>query len=262
IDLKFPHHENEIAQSETCNGKTFANFWVHNEFLNMGKDKMSKSLGNVVLVHDLLKDWDGEVIRLALLKAHYRNELVWSEDLLRESKAQLDKWYRVKANLVAVPKPRLTSLFVIFNKDFSATTFNAIYADLQTPKWFAGFSDLNEYRRYALDEMKRYVDHGEYAEMPKYDEYLIDQALVDNLNILGFLRCDPEDWFRGDATADDLALVERYDAVRAEALAAKERGDKAAMGAAFQQSDAIRDELKASGFVIETGPDGSTLRKA
>lgn len=73
VDLKFPHHENEIAQSCCANGKpTFANFWVHNEFLNMGKDKMSKSLGNVVLVHDLLKEWDGEVIRLALLKARGR----------------------------------------------------------------------------------------------------------------------------------------------------------------------------------------------
>ena len=95
VDLKFPHHENEIAQSCCANDKKiFANYWVHNEFLNMGTEKMSKSLGNVTLVHDLLKEWDGEVIRLALLKAHYRSELNWSEDLLRESKAQLDGWYR------------------------------------------------------------------------------------------------------------------------------------------------------------------------
>ena len=94
VDLKFPHHENEIAQSCCANEEElFANYWVHNEFLNMGSEKMSKSLGNVTLVHDLLKAWDGEVIRLALLKAHYRSELNWSEDLLRESKAQLDRWY-------------------------------------------------------------------------------------------------------------------------------------------------------------------------
>ena len=98
IDLKFPHHENEIAQSECAHGKTMANYWVHNEFLNMGSEKMSKSLGNIKLISDLTKDWDGEVIRLALLKAHYRSELIWSEDLLKESKAQLDGLYRDKAS--------------------------------------------------------------------------------------------------------------------------------------------------------------------
>ncbi len=103
IDLKFPHHENEIAQSECANHAPLARYWVHNEFLNMARtdgksDKMSKSKGNVVLVHDLLEKWDGEVIRLAILKAHYRSELVWSDALLQESKAQLDGWYRQKAN--------------------------------------------------------------------------------------------------------------------------------------------------------------------
>ena len=94
VDLKFPHHENEIAQSQCAHGKIMAHYWVHNEFLNMGDEKMSKSLGNVKLIHDLLEDWDGEVIRLALLKAHYRSELIWTEDLLKESKAQLDGLYR------------------------------------------------------------------------------------------------------------------------------------------------------------------------
>lgn len=107
IDLKFPHHENEIAQSECANHAPLANYWVHNAFLNMGKDKMSKSLGNVQLIHDLLKDWDGEVIRLALLKAHYRSELVWTEDLLKESKAQLDGWYR---QVKAQEEPDITEL--------------------------------------------------------------------------------------------------------------------------------------------------------
>jgi len=88
VDLKFPHHENEIAQSECAHGKTMAKYWVHNNFLNMGSEKMAKSLGNVKLIHELTEDWDGEVIRLALLKAHYRSELIWTEDLLKESKAQ------------------------------------------------------------------------------------------------------------------------------------------------------------------------------
>jgi cysteinyl-tRNA synthetase len=94
IDLKFPHHENEIAQSECAHGKTMARYWVHNNFLNMGAEKMSKSIGNIKLISDILEDWDGEVVRLALLKAHYRSELIWTEDLLEESKAQLDGIYR------------------------------------------------------------------------------------------------------------------------------------------------------------------------
>lgn len=89
IDLKFPHHENERAQSECANGKTFAKYWIHNEFLKIGGDKMSKSLGNTVYIHDLLKDWDGKVIRLALLKSYYRFETTWSFDSLKQSEKTL-----------------------------------------------------------------------------------------------------------------------------------------------------------------------------
>jgi cysteinyl-tRNA synthetase len=93
-DLKFPHHENEIAQSVCCNGnKPLANFWVHNGLLRTDKTKMSKSLGNFVLIKDLLKEYDGEVIRLAILSSHYRQPLIWNNDLLDQSKKTLDKLY-------------------------------------------------------------------------------------------------------------------------------------------------------------------------
>lgn len=98
-DLKFPHHDNERAQSVAHNHANLANYWVHSGFVNMGDSKMSKSEGTVVLAKDLLKKWDGEVIRLALLKSHYRSDLIWSESLLEKSKYQLDRWYRnAKAN--------------------------------------------------------------------------------------------------------------------------------------------------------------------
>lgn len=252
IDLKFPHHENEIAQSETCNGKTFANYWVHNEFLNMGKEKMSKSVGNVVLVHDLLKEWDGEVIRLALLKAHYRNELIWSEDLLRESKMQLDGWYRVKRDIAYMEKPLMTSLFQIFNEDFSRSVFTPILDDLKTPKWLAKFADLNEFRRYAGEEIQNYIEHENFAEMPKRDQYLIDQALVDNLNLLGLLQSDPEVWFRGNATTDDTA---EFDALATARHAARQAKD-------WAEADRIRDEGTARGIVFEDSADGTSWRKA
>ena len=93
-DLKFPHHENEIAQSVCCNGsKPLANYWIHNGLLRTDKAKMSKSLGNFVLIKDLLKEYDGEVIRLAILSSHYRQPLIWSNDLLDQSKKTLDKLY-------------------------------------------------------------------------------------------------------------------------------------------------------------------------
>ncbi len=209
IDLKFPHHENEIAQSECAHGKTMARYWVHNDFLNMGDEKMSKSLGNVKLIHELLEDWDGEVIRLALLKAHYRSELIWTEDLLRESKAQLDGLYRDKAA----------------GRAFSEPDFSKLMDDLNTPETLANLS-------------------------------------IEAASVLGFLEQNPDNWFKGGLDTDRFdQLVADYDQARAEAIAAKEAGDKARMGELFQRSDAIRDELKAEGVVIETGAAGSTWRK-
>ena len=103
-DLRFPHHENEIAQSACAHdGAPLARYWVHNGFLRMGADKMSKSVGNVVLPRDLLKQWSGEVLRWALLTAHYRQPLEWTQELLEQSKRQLDRFYRL---LAEAPGPR------------------------------------------------------------------------------------------------------------------------------------------------------------
>ena len=95
LDLIFPHHENEIAQSCANSGnKNFANYWVHNGFLTMKNDKMSKSVGNIVTINDVLKSHNGQTIRLALLSAHYKQPLDWSTELLEQSKKNLDKWYK------------------------------------------------------------------------------------------------------------------------------------------------------------------------
>ena len=93
IDLQFPHHENEIAQSECAHGQEMARYWMHNGFLDMGGEKMSKSLGNVVLLNDLLKEWHGEVIRFAMLSGHYRSPLDWTPELLQQAKTTLDRIY-------------------------------------------------------------------------------------------------------------------------------------------------------------------------
>ena len=246
IDLKFPHHENEIAQSECANDTEFSKFWVHNEFLNMGKDKMSKSLGNVKLIHDLLKDWDGEVIRLALLKAHYRSELVWTEELLKESKAQLDRWYRAK-EIINTSAPDLMKYRGWLN--LHPNIEKAFLGDVNTP----------------LLVMNNNVHVDEIIIRNKNDHLFNNEAagafIFQSNYLLGLLQKDPKEWFRGGLDYD--ALVAEYDEVRAQALAAKEAGDKAAMGQYFKRSDEIRDKFKSEGVVIESGAGGkSSWRKA
>ena len=272
VDLKFPHHENEIAQSACCHGgEPLANYWVHNEFLNMNSEKMSKSLGNVKLIRDLLKDWDGEVIRLALLKAHYRSELIWTEDLLKESKAQLDGWYSVlrDAKIFAAAQNLIAGNLIVNNFDFNENfrlnkgALLSLLEDLHT----VGF--LRVISRY-LKNINTLKQHKFDKKMPAVSLKATGNSIVDEAvemrsiaNLLGLLQKDPEDWFKGGMDTDKFdALVAEYDAVRAEAIKAKAAGDKAAMGAAFSRSDEIRDELKAQGIAIETGPDGSSWRKA
>ncbi|WP_298913544.1 cysteine--tRNA ligase [uncultured Algimonas sp.] len=278
IDLKFPHHENEIAQSECATGEKLAHWWVHNEFLNMSrpdgnKEKMSKSLGNVVLVHDLLKDWDGEVIRLALLKAHYRNELVWSEDLLRESKTQLDGWYRAKMliheaasnsgvqlNEFHDPMEFATKTKVLRNNDgeiLNPGEMDKIYTQWSTTFLF---DDLNMIGSAMLLEQKLQglrkfysIDRNWSSDEEAYSfiKRAIGQILFVNENF-GLLQRDPEDWFRGNASTDETAEFETLAAARQAARQAKD----------WAEADRIRDEGTARGIVFEDGLDGTTWRKA
>jgi cysteinyl-tRNA synthetase len=129
IDLVFPHHENEIAQSRCAfHTKVMANFWVHNGFLQVEGEKMSKSLGNFVTLRELLQDWPGEAIRLAMLSTHYRQPLNWTESGLREAKRTLDHWYQLTAH---APSGMLC-----------ADTLDAVADDLNTPKALAALHEL------------------------------------------------------------------------------------------------------------------------
>ena len=228
VDLKFPHHENEIAQSNCAHdGAPLANYWVHNEFLNMGSEKMSKSLGNVKLIHDLLKDWDGEVIRLALLKAHYRSELVWTEDLLKESKAQLDGWYRVLLSLTSEELSKVT-----------LDDLGTLSDDLNTPM--------------TLMEVAGFVGTLASNDSLESEKLFSLEGVAQTQMVLGLLQKDPEDWFKGGASADEEAEFDAIALRRQEARAAKD----------WAAADAARDEATAKGIVLEDGPDGTTWRKA
>jgi cysteinyl-tRNA synthetase len=227
-DLRFPHHENEIAQSSCAHqGAPLARYWLHNGFLRMGADKMSKSLGNIVLPRDLLKKWPGEVLRFALLSAHYRQPLEWTEELVEQSKRQLDRFYRLIAEAPDAPPAAKPPQSIVL----------ALDDDLNTPEAIAG---LHEQRDIAM-------------QMQGEARIRAISALKAAGNLLGFFSSRPEEWFKGSAA--DGPSAEEIEALLAERAAARKAKD-------FAKSDRIRDDLAAKGIVIEDGADGATWRRA
>lgn len=231
-DLMFPHHENEIAQS-TCahGGRQFARYWVHNGFLNVDHEKMSKSLGNVLLVRDLLERWPGEAVRVALLSAHYRQPLDWTEELITESRRKLDRLYG--ALRVAAPTAQDAAA-----AEPAAEFLEALEDDLNTPRAMAALFDIARRANKAEDEAER---------------RRLAAVLVASGGVMGLLQQDPEDWFA--AGADELPDAEAIEALLERRQAARKARD-------FAEADRIRDELEAQGIVIEDGPDGTRWRVA
>jgi cysteinyl-tRNA synthetase len=226
-DLQFPHHENEAAQSRCAHGAPLARFWVHNGMLNMSGEKMSKSLGNIANVDDLLEDTPAEAIRLALLQGHYRQTLDLKPDLLAQSVKNLDRLYgalRDASDVEAHAADEVKAAHLPTN--FSA----ALYDDLNTPKALADLFALA--KDLSTPEKKA--------------------ALLNAGKVLGLLQQDPAAWFAADESGVDSAEVERLIAARQSARDSKD----------FAAADAARDALNALGVVIEDTPDGTVWRVA
>ncbi|RUL67035.1 cysteine--tRNA ligase [Dyella dinghuensis] len=223
-DLLFPHHENEIAQS-TCahGGKVFARFWMHNGMLTFDGRKMSKSLGNVLHVHELVKKHPPEALRLLLLRGHYRQPLDWSDAAVAQAISTLDGWYRVLRELNDVAIDTTQPLPVPERLEA------ALCDDLNTPQ--------------ALAELSMLADTARQTPSPANKVALLGGGLV-----LGLLQDDPEAWFKQ-------AGGNTVDASRVEALLEERRSARAARD--FARADAIRDELSAMGVVIEDGAQGT-----
>ena len=229
-DLIFPHHENEIAQS-TCahNGEVFARYWVHNGFVNVDHTKMSKSLGNVVLVHDLLQDTPGEVVRLALLTAHYRQPLDWSDDVLTESRRKLGRLYNALRKVSGWEQDWQKEAL---DADFVA----ALDDDLNTPRALA-----------ALFALAREINREGPAAVTAAKRLRVSAA------VLGLLEGDPAAWsVSADSDGPDAEHVEALLRQRTQARAEKN----------FAEADRIRDELTSMGVVIEDSADGPQWRLA
>ena len=230
-DLIFPHHENELAQSSCAHdGDMFARYWLHNGFLSIDQEKMSKSLGNVLLVHELIKTIPGEIIRLALLSAHYRQPLDWSGDTIESAKRMLDRLYGAIRGIEVSADDRA-------NSEPPAAVIAALEDDLNTPKALAEMFNLARTLNKAKDETER---------------LRLATEILSAGDIIGVLQSTPEAWFAG---SDEGALsASDIDSHIAKRKTAREDKD-------FAAADAIRDELAAKGVSIEDGPDGTKWRR-
>lgn len=238
-DLQFPHHENEIAQSEAASGETFANYWMHNGFVTMGDEKMSKSIGNVKLVKDLRKVYDPQVIRFFLATAHYRRPLTYSEAALEDAKANVQQiktainngYHRLKTANDALPNDE--KIFENLSDDINRFV-EAMDDDFQAQN---GLTVIYEMIR----ELNRMIEQ---PEVSKYVLEFILEQLTEMLAVFGLEDLQNVDLL--DIEVD--ALIQE----REEARAAKD----------FERADAIRDQLKEEGILLEDTNQGIRWKRA
>ena len=237
IALVFPHHENEIAQGVCAHGHAhettapaeYSRYWMHNGFLTMDAEKMAKSIGNVLLLHDLVQSTPGEVVRWALLSAHYRQPLDWNQALLDQSRKNLDRLYGALRRCADVePKGDMPSPEFI----------EAISDDLNTPGAMATLFTLSS-------EIERAMTAGDHKAAG-----IAKAELMACGRILGVLLSTPDQWFEGSA---DHALKTEVEGLLAERVTARAARD-------WPTADRIRDRLTELNVVVMDSPTGATWR--
>jgi len=233
MDLKFPHHENEIAQSEAATGHKFVNYWIHNGFIQVDEEKMSKSLGNFFTVREVLGRYQPEVVRFFILSSHYRSPLNYSEDNLDQARSGLDRLYTALRGT----RPDEGEMLPDFLLRFRA----AMDDDFNTPEAIA-----------LLFELARDLNRAKEQDAPEAAD--LAATLRGLGGILGLLQADPEVHLRGGGAPEGLsdAEIEALLAARAEARARKD----------WAESDRIRDQLRDAGILLEDGPQGTSWRRA
>lgn len=228
FDLTFPHHENEIAQSEGATGKKFVNTWMHVGFVQINEEKMSKSLGNFLTIREILDQYPAEVVRYLLLSSHYRSPLQYSDDALKNSAQALERFYLSLRNLPAANAP--------VDSEYEQKFFAAMSDDFNTPEAIAVLFDLvREINRQREQDIQTAAQLG---------------ALLQRLGgIFGILQANPNDYLRQGVENEQeiLALIKRREAAR--------------QNKQWQEADNVRAELTAMGIALEDTAQGTIWRK-
>jgi cysteinyl-tRNA synthetase len=220
-DLIFPHHENELAQSQACFGpQTFARLWLHNGMLTVNGDKMSKSLGNFITMHQLLEKIPGELVRFILLSSHYRQPLDWNDHIVLQSRQSLDRLYNALRGRTLNDEVRA-----------SESIKSALEDDLNTPLAISSLHEIATQLHKTSDESGK----NQLASLLKASGAW-----------LGLLQQDPETWFKGEKEIDEEKILSLIH-LRNEARAKKN----------FAEADQVRDKLLKMGILLEDGPQGT-----
>jgi cysteinyl-tRNA synthetase len=232
-DLVFPHHENEIAQSCCASGikndpSSYAKYWMHNGFVTVNGEKMSKSLNNITLIKDLTDLYKGEVIRLTLLSSHYRQGLDWNESIIHQSEKLLDKLYKILSDEGINSAPT--------SSNFDEDILDALADDLNTPKVISVLNSLAK----------------KYSQDSGINKKNIAEKIKTSGNLIGILNEDPVKWFERDSKDLDIELIEDLMRQRAQAKSDKD----------YAKADSIRDELVGLGVEILDSQDGSSWKPA
>ncbi len=232
-DLQFPHHENEIAQSECSTGQTFVNTWIHNGFVRVDEEKMSKSLGNFFTVREVLKEFSPEVVRFFILSSHYRSPLNYSQENLEEAKAALARLYTALRDVngfddAVVDESRLSEFNEYMNDDFN------------TPKSIALLHEL-------AHDLNKQNDKSSSAATS------LAKTLKHLGSVLGLIQDDPNAYLQSGSGAEDVSNdeIENLIKQRSEAKTAKD----------FASADEIRDQLAAMNISLEDTPEGTIWRR-
>jgi cysteinyl-tRNA synthetase len=231
LDLQFPHHENEIAQSEGASGQPFVNYWMHNGFLNVDNEKMSKSVGNFFTIRDVLKRYDGETIRFFMLRVHYRSPFNFSDAGLDDARNALRRLYTALSSVNLAGEPDMT---IDWNEPHAVRFKAAMDEDFNTPIAVAVLFDLA-------------------ASVNKESSVPSARLLKALGKTLGLLQQTPEVYMQGGVNANfDVGDIDRLIQARTQAKTARD----------FALADSIRAELLSKGVVLKDGPDGTTWVKA